>query len=493
MVRDLAGRFTWLERLESQDYLRWGQWLIVAALVGLGRLVEEFFLVYLPRGEGVTFNVAVNYVTFYAQLAWLYAAAASILTGLGWRRTLGPALAGTLAALLPPLVDAAIYGAGRFNYFYQFDYPGGMLRLMPVDLGRGIPFAEVIVAYGGACLLASYVGGRTRSLTRATLALVTGYGLIQLWGGILPTLAARLNRHLGLDLLDALNLVQTVTVVAIYFGLNPELFRQTARRLAHILPAPLLVLLGAAIGHHPVGAGVAVALSAGLVSASVVQQNDYFDRQEDIANGRLLASSRHNVRFSQAILVLLLVVVSAYRFAPAGLLLVFVGLTLLYHHPRFRWKRRLVLSFLIEGACAASMVAAGLLAASAADASQIVWLGPAVAFLAFALGCAFKDYKDIDGDQAAGNETVYTVARKQGWSIPKVQRIVTLFLVVLTVAPIPWLRWRGVPLGVCLVLALGACTFMPLILLRVRHRVWATEAVLWLVNAYLLAYGLLVW
>jgi 4-hydroxybenzoate polyprenyltransferase len=173
--------------------------------------------------------------------------------------------------------------------------------------------------------------------------------------------------------------------------------------------------------------------------------------------------------------------------------MVFYLLTLLYHHPRFRYKRIFPLNYLLQGSCAATMVSAGILSTRGGPDRWTAWLGVVAGFLAFILGSPFKDYKDIDGDQVAGNETIYTLARNRARPIQNVHLTVTLTLTALMAAPALWLRWRGVPASLCVVSGVGACVSVPLALLGIQDRERATETALWLVNGYLLAYALLAW
>jgi len=179
----------------------------------------------------------------------------------------------------------------------------------------------------------------------------------------------------------------------------------------------------------------------------VMHQNDFYDRSEGTANDSSPFIIQEDIHFFHAALVLIFVVTATYQVATAGILIIFYLLTLLYHHPRFRLKCILPLNYLIEGACAAVMVSAGILATRNRPNSWIVWLGAAASFLAFAWGSAFKDYKDIDKDQIAGNKTVYTLAQVQGWPMQNMHRIVTFILAGLMVAPTFWLHWRGAPVG----------------------------------------------
>lgn len=509
----MSNRFNWLRRLESRDYLLHGRWLAIAALIGVVRYAEEVLFIYLPQGESITFNDAADSVTFYTQIIWLYVAAIVVLARLPWRRTLGPAIAGTLLALAPPLIDVLTYGTTGFNYFYQFDFyqfnqPHEILNLVlfPID-PAGLPLGEVLVLHAGACLLTLYVGVRSRSLWRAGLALVAGYGLVHIYGSGLAILGTLLDRFVH-SLLVTISLLQVLLVLVIYYGLNPRLLRQAFYRLPHALPAPLLVLLGGTIARRPIGPTAAISLIAGIVTMIAVHQNDFYDHVEDAVDGRNSVVTREDVHFFYAVLVLLLVVTAMYRVVVMGLVAAFYFLTLLYHHRRFRLKRIFPLSYLIEGVCAAAMVSAGILSTAGRPERWTVWLGAVAGFLAFALGSAFKDYKDIEGDRAAGNATVYTLAQTprtrartgvrrvqtrgqtRRWPLQRVHRVVTLILTVQMAAPAIWLRWRGAPLVLCIILGVCACVLIPSALLAIRDRKRATVTTLWLVNVYLLAYAL---
>lgn len=215
----------WLKELESQNNLLWAPWFIMAIIIGIGRLAEEALAVYLPKGGTISFGVAVNFVTFYAQTIWVYVGAASILTRQLWPRTMGPVMLGTLLGVLPPVIDVVIYGIGNFDYFYQFDYPNHIFGPIPVDLARGLPLGEVLIAYASVGLFAFYVGLRSRSTGRTVLALIAGYELMHFWGSGLPSLAARLEQTVHLSLTTTISLVQIAIIVGIYYSLNPAWFK----------------------------------------------------------------------------------------------------------------------------------------------------------------------------------------------------------------------------------------------------------------------------
>ncbi len=483
----------WLEQIESRDHLLWASWLAVAIIVGVGRFIEEALTVYLPRGDPLTFSAALNFVAFYAQIVWAYTAATAILIRQPWRRTLGPAMLGTLLGVLPPLMDLVFYGAGNFNYFYQFDYPHAVFGPIPIGLVRGIPLGEALAAYASAGLLAAYVALRSRSLGRTVLAFLVGYELIHIWGSGLPTLAARLESVVQLSLLTTLSLVQVILVIAIYYGLNPALLRQAVRRLPHALPGTLLVLLGGAIANQPIGPTAAIALIAGIVTMFTMHQNDFYDQTEDAKAGRIVTVTQEDMHFFHAMLILILIVIATYQISIVALLLVFYLSTLLYHHRRFRLKRIFPLSYLIEGVCAAAMVSVGALSTVNKPEYWTVGLGAAAGFLGFALGSPFKDYKDIDGDQAAGNQTLYTLALARKWNLQTMHVAITLVLMVLTAIPVFWLYQRGVSGGICILLGTLACLSIPATLLVIQDRTTATKATLWSVNVYLLICTLAAW
>jgi 4-hydroxybenzoate polyprenyltransferase len=192
-------------------------------------------------------------------------------------------------------------------------------------------------------------------------------------------------------------------------------------------------------------------------------------------------------------LILILIVIATYQISVAGLLLVFYLSTLLYHHRRFRLKRIFPLSYLIEGVCAAAMVSVGTLSTVNKPECWIVGLGAAAGFLGFALGSPFKDYKDIDGDQEASNQTLYTLAFARKWDIRIVHIIITLVLTMLAIIPISWLYWHGASSGPYLLLGTLVCLSIPVALLAIQNRKKATRTTLWLINACLLIYTLAGW
>lgn len=479
----------WLDELESKDYVTGACWLVVALAVGLGRMGQEALVVGLPASEALSLRGAVNFVAFYVQIIWVYTAMVTALSGRAWQRALGPVLVGTLLGLLPPLVDVLVYGIGRFYYYYQLDFRW----VLGVDLGRGIPLGEALAGYISTVLLALYVGARSGSHIRSALAFLAGHVLAYVCGVVVPSLAYRLALATQLPTLPVLTLGQILLAAGLYGVLNPHLLRRTLVRLPHVLPSALLALLGGAIGRQPV-APVLLTFAAMLaLGVIIVEQNDLYDEPGRETTGGAPSVSQADSRFGLAISLLLVAALGSYRPILAVLIGAFYALTLVYHHPATRCKSVFPVNYLLIGLCALAATTAGILSSTRKPSPAALWLGPAAAFLAFGLGSVFKDYKDVDSDVAARNNTAYTLAGAAGRSLAHVHRWVVVTLTVLTVAPCCWLAWRGVPPGLCLALLLGGCIMVPVLLTRIRNPHNATESTLWLINGYLLIYALLAW
>lgn len=484
---------SWLEQLESRDHVLRSAWFQVAVIVGIGRFVEEALGVYLRRGDPLSLDAALNFVAFYALIVWAYTATTAVFTRQRWERTLGPAMLGALLGVVPPLMDIVIYGPGNFHYYYQFDYPHAVFGPIPVDLRRGIPLGEAVTAYASVGLLAGYVAWRSRSVGRTLLAALVGYELVHLWGSGVPTVAARLMPLIQTSLQTTISLVQILAMIAIYYGLNLALLRQALRRLPHALPASLLVLLGGVAARQPAGPIITWAVVAGLLAMIAMHHNDLYDQLKSGETSRPASPSVRDIRVLQAILALMLSVAAAEQVRVAACLLTFYLATQAYHHRLLRLKHRFPLNYLIEGLCAATMITAGMLATDASPAPWIPALAALAAFLGFALGSPFKDYKDIEEDQRAGNETVYTLALDRDRPVREVHLVVTGVVTLLTVIPVIWLRWRGMSMTGCVALGVLASVSLPTALITMRDRSAATRTGLWIVNGFLLVYALAAW
>jgi len=259
----------WLVRLESRDFATGAQWLAIALIVGTLRLLEERVLIPRSGGGRVSFLGALHMGTFYVQVIWLYTAAAAFLTKQPWRRTLGPETAQIVVGLLPPLLDAAIYGIGRFSYTYQFDFLWQGGRVAGPGLQRGLPWGEALVSYACVLLLALYVAVRSYSYIRTSVALLVGLSLVYTVGIGTPSLVAHARFALHIPLIVRLTLAQVMSVVVLYGVINPHLFRQTARRWPYILACPMLVLMGGAIGRQPMEGTLVIVLVTTAVTAAL--------------------------------------------------------------------------------------------------------------------------------------------------------------------------------------------------------------------------------
>lgn len=371
---------------------------------------------------------------WFAHIAVFYLALAVTLTALlarftktPWRTAAGPVSMGLTLGTLPPLIDVAVYGVGRFSYEYQptlLDFPWA-LHLPP----HVLPWGETVVLWATVALMLLAGLRSGAGVLRALLLAAATWGLIIVFLVGIPWASQRLSAASGLAPSEWRNaLFGTVTFAGAVFGTGTA--GRLVKRTLHVLLAPLIALLGAAL-RGPLDGSLALTLvHLALLSAGFVLANDFYDRVEDAAAGRPAPLDEASAQLLSVVPLVPVLHVLAFRLELALCLVGFAVVSFAYHADALRLKCVFPLSYKTEGFLGGLAFFAGvsstqpaLLGAPLLWATLLVTVGTPAALV-------FKDWKDVDGDRAAGVRTAFVVLEDRGWSRGGVARVAAALLLL---------------------------------------------------------------
>ncbi len=458
--------------------------ILVPVVVGGIRALLESLLIGV-RTDFVSNELPfLHYVVFYMLLQMCVATIFSVVTGQGYRKFIGVASVGLLAAWLPPILDIGFLLAGLrqshrlYFFFREFNWDLRSERML---------VGETLVLWLSLALVIIYLAWYTRSFLRTLIGGVLYYGLFHILGWLWFILAAWIVGAESLDTVKHMGWIGLGLVWFLYFIFNRKTMLPSLRRIGHAIPWGLLASIGARLCGYDWWTVVLL----GAVFVAVVQMtiylNDYFDRSMD---GKLSGTARPVTRddalFSSFILLLL--ALHVYWIFPERFYLVatFIAMSTAYHLPGVRLKRVLGVAYLMEGATAAMALLFGIGLEGLDDVGFRAIVVVAMAFGGFAVGSIIKDYKDIDQDRAAGVNTFYTLVSGEGCSLRSLHILGSSLLTVALMVPTAYLYFSGEPVG--MVAVMGVLSLLPQIcLLSIKNRRIAVQAGIWSVNAYLAA------
>lgn len=478
--------------------------LLFACFVGITRFMLESILAHrIP----VVLNLSVvNSVTFYLESIFIYTLVLTIfIPDQSWRKSINIVLVGVFLGIFPPVIDVWIYGLGNFHYEYSLDFLRDW-RLLLYNEGVDITLGETLTLFMTIFFTSLVVYIKTRKIIRTILSFVVTYGFVVFYSQILSTIAfkmapavsmpgIRFSHEFGFNIkelffvggfsyLCILNMLQLLTVLIIYLLINRAIALNILKRLNHAVPAGLTTLMGYTLLRSLDGFAVITALFFTFTFVVAIIQNDYFDRVEDEVEGRAPYLERNDVSFFNTILLFLAGILIFSGNIVGYLLLLFVVVSFLYNYDFYRAKRYFPSNNKIEGIAGVSSFLGGVSMAfivntgisgdilnmenvvlsQASGAIQSIeqsvrelWSieNSVITFLVFGgwfVVSIFKDYKDIRGDAAARNQTVYTLLQKGGRDVNLFHRIFSLVVFFLLLIPAVWFGFsRSLPaVSVCL-------------------------------------------
>lgn len=460
--------------------------IIFAIFVGLMRFFMEFILAHRSIGS---LNIAVlHHFTFYLHCIFIYTFILRLFVpDFQWRKSIHLILIGVFLGILPPVIDAFVYGVGNFGYSYVKNFPQGW-PVFIFDKEAGLPLGESIIVFLTVFFTALVVYLKTFSLLRTIGAFIAAYLFVMLYAGILPTFTFHITEFFklsnwlghvdgkmalgfnGFIYPVVLSFLQVSLTIVLYFSLNPKLFMSLFFRLNHAIPFALTAMLGYTVLRPVEAYGVFVSVMVLYTFVVAIAQNDYFDKEEDALSGREMYLDRNDVAFLNVTLLffIALFVVSGNAVGYAILLLYVVSIV--YNYDFYRGKAYFPASYKIEGICGFGAFLAGVLMAScvthfiggdvlnvtmpglvtATEGSivtmardvwtlQNIWLAFFI-FGGWSVLSVIKDYKDIESDLGAGVQTAYTLLRKRNADIEKFHKRFSLLLSALMLVPLVWLN-----------------------------------------------------
>lgn len=394
-------------------------WSVALALsaptwVALIRMLLERYLSFTERHLGrQPLPWFLHIAFFYVALLTSLGAVLSVFVKVDWRKAHNLVGMGLLLGTVPPLIDVVVLGRGQFSYEYA---PG--LATIPWLLYRPpnmLPPGETAVLWASVLLMTAYAARTSRSVWRTAVVALVSYGMVLTHLVLAPTAVSVIAR--------ATELAPSEWRVVFFgaFALGGVLVaagassRFVARLPQALLPA-LFVLVGARLAGAWSGAVWLVATHFFLAGVGFAVANDWYDRKEDAAQGRATSPVDGDLAgFITAVPAALALNLVAFR-AEAGVALIgFAVVSHAYHADPLRLKCVFPLSYKTEGllgglaAIAGASVVAQTLSATTLWALLLVAVGTPVALV-------FKDWKDVDGDSAAGVRTAFVVAEARGVS-----------------------------------------------------------------------------
>jgi 4-hydroxybenzoate polyprenyltransferase/Flp pilus assembly protein TadD len=455
-VRNQTMRRTLTSTIEDLERspLPWGYWLVTFLALVLTRNLLEGALgpqgaigfVYFasPSALMALDHFAFFYVSLFLSISLILSALAGERPG----RVMKVVTPAWVVLLIPPVLDYILSSGEGVKIAYVlelrsviFSFFDPRVTLDSISTGQRV---EIVAA----CLLAAaYVRLKTRSWTRSAAALIAVYVVLALHG-VLPSLFARASLALarvgaepGAAYLSAFKAggivvdesrklallflwTSSVLGIAAWFRHAPGRARAAAKNVRPLRAVHYLGLasFGIAFGWRLfslagvsfAGAGDALGIAATLLATFLafeasVALNDVFDREGDrlTETGRPLVSGALSPRdlTGQAVVFSLAALLLALNVKYSTFLFMVLALAASYAYsaPPLRLKRFPVVSGLTLGVVSllTCLVGFSLFAEERALALFPPRLGWVIV-LAFGLGFAAKDLKDVEGDRATG-------------------------------------------------------------------------------------------
>ncbi|MBL8912877.1 MAG: UbiA family prenyltransferase [Archangium sp.] len=361
---------------------------------------------------------------FYLALAVCLTALLARVTKQDWKVASGPVSMGLTLGTVPPLIDVAVYGMGRFSYEYSpavREFPWS-LHLPP----NVLPAGETTVLWLTIALM-TLAGLRSEGsmavrVVRGAVLAISTWALVVVFLVALPAASQWLSLNFGVAPSEWRNTLFAVVLFAFAVwgtGTGTRLLERTL----HVLLAPLIVLLGAAV-RGPLESSLALALiHFALLSAGFVLANDFYDRAEDEASGRGAPLEEESAQWLAVVALVPVMHLLAFRIELGLCLLGFAIVSYAYHADPLRLKCVFPLSYKTEGFLGGLSFFAGLTMTQPAFLNPTQLWAAALVTVGTPAALVFKDWKDVDGDAKANVHTAFVVLERRGWARLSVARL----------------------------------------------------------------------
>lgn len=498
--------------------------LLFSCFVGLTRFMLESIL---AKPVIIQNAFVINFIVFYFQSIFVYTLILKIFVPeQNWQKSINIVLIGVFLGIFPPAIDLFIYGLGKFQYSYSRNFPQDW-NLLLFNESINFTYGETITLFLTMFFTSAVVYIKTRKIVRALASFIVTYGFVVfiLWvvstmvslimktGGMFPMnlqqggtpATADYIRLAGFNFPIMLSLFQLFLTIVIYLILNPHLASKLAKRINHAIPAGLTCLMGYSLDRQLDWFAMIIAMFFFFAFIVAIVQNDYFDRIEDEIEGRPAYVGRNDVSFFNTILLVVVALLVVTGTMTGYYLLLFAVVSFLYNYDFYRAKKYFPSNNKIEGIFGVTSFLGGLTMAFTVDTKltfvmspiagamprpiQELWTIRAViiTFLVFGgwfLISIFKDYKDIRGDEAAGNQTVYTMLRKWKRDEHRFHRVFSVLLFALLLIPPIWFGISG--LQPLIPLWMGLVDAFLVVVINLKNARKGIELGFWAINIYLL-------
>jgi hypothetical protein len=481
--------------------------LLFSFFVAITRFMLEFILCHQTL---CLLNInMLNFTMFYLHTIFIYTLILRVFVPeLHWKKAIHLVLIGVFLGIFPPVIDTFIYGIGNFMYAYSKVFPDDW-RLLLYNEKINFTVGETATLFLTIFFTTVVVYIKTRKIFRTIAAFVATYCSVVFFSQILPTLAFSLSKIIRSNMVETQQDLGSVAgdffsiggfsnpyitpffqfsvILIVYLILNPKIAKNILRRIHHALPAGITCLLGYSLHRRIDGYAVVIAIFFLFAFVVAIIQNDYFDRTEDEVEGRAPYVERDDVTFFTVMLFFLVAALVIAGNVTGYFLMLFAVVSMLYNYDFYRGKKYFPSNNKIEGIFGVSSFLGGLCmafitgtkgAGDILNIENVAFLVKSgsfeqmlksirefwtlqyvvITFLVFGgwfLISILKDYKDIEGDTAAGNQTVYSMLKKKNRDVKLFHRIFSLVVFALLLIPPIWLIASGLEtfFAVCIIVA----------------------------------------
>lgn len=433
----------WLQNYRSIKMQFYRYWRIRQSRIAFDTRTLFAFAIFVGVMRGVLeflfFGVQANgsdilaYIPFYASLPFVYAAFLCTIPGIRYASVLQPVTFATLLGLLPPIIDFVARSADTHRVFYGY-FVIHDLREFPwfgYQPSQNYPLGEAVTVWLTVILVTVYALGRTRNPLFALSAAILGYGAFLFYSLLIPFFVSSalfgnipdrqtLDNIGGPALRQMLYLISAsqIAIAWLVDAIASGVLKTYARRVLHFMPFLLLTCLGALQSGADALATVlacTVTLTSGI---AVIAHNDF----RNITQRRV--GNTVGVANLFAMIFYAMILFAGYRFALLGIAC--FALSALYHYEFFNARSTLLGSMKIEGMWGLLTYLTGVIAGHITHPNSRVLVTSFLVFGGFSIFSVVKDAKDIRADFREKRKTLYTWARRSGFSIHKLQYILAI-------------------------------------------------------------------
>jgi 4-hydroxybenzoate polyprenyltransferase len=438
--------------------------LLFCSFVAIARVMGEWFVgardLWYIAGE------VLGHVIFYWYSFFTFGFILFLLVPQPWRKSINVILIGVFLGVLPPIIDLALSGLHAVRYSYFWAFPTGW-NFWIHHPEQSFPLGETIVLWLTILLTTAYVAHKTHSLWRSMVAAVLAYGVVVFNAGVLPATVRNFQEAMGWPVSHLLYLLltgQVFVTILLYFAYQRRLTLGLLKRTHHSLPFVVMVLIGAAFVDKVNVFTLWHAFLVWFLFQTALLQNDLHDAADDAVQGRLPYADAEDVHFFVICSAFLIATLLLVNSAVGMLLLMILVLSYLYSYPFYRGKRYFPSNLKIEGGWGLSAFLVGMLGALEFGLYQMprwrmpgdaafraapdvpgweVIIASLLVFGGHSILAILKDHKDVAADSQAGNQTVYTLAKRRGLSLITTHRSVAILTMLCLAAPLPLLYLIG--------------------------------------------------